>query len=305
MRVHRDTELSGDETSSPGSINNLALTERLRLIRTSEDTFIGNPLDGFDQRVYGGHLLGQALLAASATVKPVEQIPISLHCHFLTFGRAAMPIRYHVAHNRDGRSFSARSVQAYQDDLLLMSFQALFNRDPPRPNEPVGISAPAVPDPEQLAPLHIRRRDASLTPDGLKYPPRAQWWTGSRPFDIRVIDGHGPGRQFWFRTPPESTSNRHTMRAVLACASDRALVSTIISSRAEHAFERFKTASLDHAMWFHQDAAIGEWLLYVQHSAFSSDVTGLAHGMIFNQSGELVASVMQQGLFTPAHIPMP
>jgi acyl-CoA thioesterase-2 len=249
--------------------------------------------------VYGGHLLGQAVLAAAATVDGEHRVPVSLHTYFLATGQADEPLRYNVIRTRDGRSFSSRQVTVTQGDRTLMTFQALFNEGPPEPGDILAVRAPDVPPPDDLAPLHERRKDADAPPDGLKYPPRAHWWTGSRPFDIRFIDDNPRGRRFWFRTPAEAGVSRTAARAVLACASDRSVVATILAMRGELGeIANYRTASLDHAMWFHGDAEVGEWLLYQQDSPFSARGTGVARGLIFNRSGDLVASVVQQGLFT-------
>jgi acyl-CoA thioesterase-2 len=292
-------ELDGDETSRPGMVNRESLSERLRVTPYGDDTFVGEPPAGFRQRVFGGHLLGQAVLAAAATVEGDSRVPVSLHSYFLSAGQPDKPVHYNVTRTRDGRSFSARQVTVTQEAEILMTFEALFNDGPTQPADIRAVAAPDVPDPEALAPLHLRRNDAAATSDGLKYPPRGNWWTGSRPFDIRFVDDNPDGRRFWFRTPPETNTNRTAQRAVLACASDRSVVATILAVRGEISeIAHRRTASLDHAMWFHRDAEIGEWFLYQQDSPFSARGTGLARGLIFHRSGDLVATVAQQGLFT-------
>jgi acyl-CoA thioesterase-2 len=292
-------ELDGDETSLPGIVNDEPLSQRLRVVGAGGDSFIGEPLAGFRQRAYGGHLLGQALLAAAATVEGDMRVPVSLHTYFLSTGKPDLPLRYDVIRSRDGRSFSARRVTVTQGEATLMTFDALFNEGPPQPTEVLAVSASEVPPPESLPTLHQRRADAAAPADGMKYPPRARWWTGSRPYDIRFIDDTPGGRRFWFRTPPEDITDRTIARAVLACASDRSIPAAILASRGKAGeISDYRTASLDHAVWFHRDAGIGEWLLYQQDSPFSARATGLVRGQIFNRSGELVASVAQQGLYT-------
>lgn len=292
-------ELDGDETSLPGIVNREPLSQRLRVTGVGVDTFIGHPPPGFRQRVYGGHLLGQAVLAAAATVEGDLRVPVSLHTYFLSSGQTDQPLQYNVIRTRDGRSFSARHVTVTQGGVTLMTFEALFNEGPPQPTGIRGFSAPDAPPPESLPPLHQRRSDAAATPDGLKYPPRTRWWTGSRPFDIRFIDDNPDGRRFWFRTPSEDTADRTVQRAVLACASDRSVAATILASRGQIGdIANYRTASLDHAVWFHRDTTIGEWLLYQQDSPFSAEGTGLVRGLIFNRSGDLVATAAQQGLYT-------
>ncbi|MFD8385506.1 acyl-CoA thioesterase [Streptomyces sp. NPDC059679] len=290
----------GDESSREAVINTDPLVERLALIPAGGDAFTGFPPRGFDQRVFGGHLLAQALLAAARTVE-ATRVANSLHTFFLRSGQPDREIRYAVSRVRDGRSFSVRSVHAEQDGRTLLAFNVTFAE--PRGDGGVrGLPMPSVPEPETLAPLHERSENKHC-PDGFNWRSRRDWWTGSRPLDVRYVDDEfldDPSmRCFWFRVAPVVDADQNVQRSVLAFASDRSLLPAIHKARGE--LDRpghRKVASVDHAMWFHADVRAGDWLLYVQDSPFSSSGLGLARGLIHRQDGALAASVVQQGVIS-------
>lgn len=290
--------VDGDDSSIRGMVNTTPLAARLALTAVAADRFVGHPPDGFEQRVFGGHLLAQALLAATGTVDD-SRITNSLHAYFLRPGRPGESINYSVTRIRDGRSFSTRSVTAHQGARELMTFQASFTEARPL-QDVVSKSPPPSPDPESLLPLHQRHRDPSVPPDGINWPTRTRWRTASRPLDVRYIDdGDDPAlRRFWFRAEAlRSTASQNLHRAIVAFASDRSLLPVIANTRGDlRRSGEQKVASVDHALWFHQDVHIGEWLLYVQDSPHSTaHGLGTARGLIYSASGDLVATVTQQG----------
>lgn len=289
----------GDESSQGSLINTDSLVERLALTPKAPDTLIGFPPRGFGQRVFGGHLLAQALLAAARTVE-ATRVANSLHTFFLRSGQPDREIRYEVSQVRDGRSFSVRSVRAEQDGRTLMAFDASFVE--PRGGDDVrGVPMPSVPGPESLAPLHERGEESGHRPDGVNWRSRRDWWTGFRPLDVRYVDDEyldSPSmRCFWFRAAPADDADQNVQRAILAFASDRSLLPAIHKARGELGRPgRRRVASVDHAMWFHADVHAGEWLLYVQDSPFSTSGLGLARGLVHRQNGALTASLVQQGV---------
>lgn len=289
---------TGDESSIPGVVNTMPLAERLAVTAAGSSEFTGIPVEGFNQRVFGGHLLAQALLAAGQTVEKTR-IVNSLHAYFLRTGVPDAEIIYKVTRIRDGRSISVRSVTAHQAGRELMTFQSSFAVERPL-TDIVAVAAPDAPHPETLPPLHERLCDPELPPDGINWPARKHWRTASRPMDIRYIDDPASPsvRRYWFRTEaldPGATQNDH--RAIIAFASDRSLLPVIAKTRGDlgRAGQQ-KVASVDHALWFHQDVRSGDWLQYVQDSPHSATRGfGTARGMIFSLDGVLVASVVQQG----------
>jgi acyl-CoA thioesterase-2 len=270
----------------------------LDLETAGEDIFRGLSPAGRMQRVYGGQVLGQALVAATRTIEP-SRICHSLHAYFLRPGDPRVPILYEVDRSRDGRSFSVRRVVALQEGkqifILAASFQA------PEQGYEHQFPMPDVPPPEALDDeLEARRKDPGLMPELLR-----EWLTRARPFETRpvIIDPPGdrppraPYDNVWFRAAgpvPEALT-----QALLAYASDASLLSTSLLPHGKSIFSNLQVASLDHAMWFHRAFRFDDWLLYAQDSPSASGARGFNRGAIYTRDGTLVASVAQEGLIRP------
>lgn len=297
----------GDDTSVAGVVNDEALLDRLAVRSTSSadgrvadqgtEAFVGRPIEGFEQRTFGGHLVAQAMLAAAATVDDPRRVANSLHAYFLASGSHQHPLEYVVDPIRDGGSFSIRETTILQGGRRLARVSTSFCLPSAIGTVAEGQapSGPAVPSPDEVEPLH-RRRTLDLPPDGIKLPTAEKWRTASRPVDIRYIDGM-QSRCFWFRTEATDSTSQNAHRALLAFASDRSLLPVIAHARGDlGGAHTMRTASIDHALWFHADVRSGEWYLYVQDSPFHTARSGLAAGSIFDRRGFLVATVTQQGL---------
>lgn len=273
-----------------------SLGDRLAVRELGVDEFVGEPPVGYRSRVYGGHILAQALASAARTV-PGDRPALSLHAYFLRPGDPSVDLRYAVTRLRDGRSISARAVDVVQGSRVLASVRASFLRV--RAEEPMHEPMPAVPRPEELPPLHVRRGMPGAAPDGFNWVPDAEWRRSSRPLDIRYVEPAVADRRcFWFRSEA-GTETAAEDNAVLAFASDRSLLPTILHARGELTHhDHIPVASVDHAMWFHASVPAGEWCLYVQESEFGSSGLGLARGRIYAATGELIASVVQQGILS-------
>lgn len=246
-------------------------------------------------RVFGGQVLAQSLVAASRTVS--DRQVHSLHGYFLRPGDINLPIRYSVDRLRDGRSFSTRRVQAYQKEEPIFSMIASFQvHDPGLEHQdefPVDI-----PDPETLPSA------ADLMGDNPH--PVAQYWSKARPFDMRhvpspiyfKVEGEPVAHQaVWIRSlgPMPDSQELHT--AALAYASDYSILESIYRRHGiAWSHPGLKSASLDHAMWFHRPARVDQWMLYVQESPSAQGGRGLALGRIFSSTGELLATVAQEGM---------
>ena len=285
---------SGDPTST--LIQLLDLGE-LEGARTDEDIFLGPSAQPQPaQRVFGGQVLAQSLIASMRTVDP-ERVVHSMHGYFLRPGDANKPITFGVQRLRDGRSFSARRVHAYQEGLPILSMIASF-QDPDEGLDHESHMPAGIPGPESLP------STAELL--GKFDHPIAQHWAYERPFDIRHVDPpiyvSAKGKQearnvVWMKTfgPMPDDPNLH--RAALAYASDYTLLESILRRHGlSWITPGMSVASLDHAMWWHRPARVDEWLLYVQESPSAQGARGLATGKIFNQAGQHVASVAQEGM---------
>jgi acyl-CoA thioesterase-2 len=285
---------SGDPTST--LIRLLDLGE-LEGARTDEDIFLGPSWQPQPRaRVFGGQVLAQSLIAAMRTVDPDRNVH-SMHGYFLRPGDANKAITFGVQRLRDGRSFSARRVHAYQEGVPILSMIASF-QDPDEGLDHESTMPAGIPGPESLP------STAELL--GKFDHPIAQHWAYERPFDIRHVDPpiyvSAKGKQearnaVWMKTfgPMPDDPNLH--RAALAYASDYTLLESILRRHGlSWITPGMSVASLDHAMWWHRPARVDEWLLYVQESPSAQGARGFATGKIFNQAGQHVASVAQEGM---------
>ena len=249
------------------------------------------------QRVFGGQVIGQALVAASRTVE--GRSPHSLHGYFLLPGDPKVPIIYDVERIRDGRSFTTRRVKAIQHGQPIFTLSASFHIDEPGLSHQMAM--PDVPKPDQLpSESDIRERVMPLMPD----PVRA-YFERERPIELRPVefkrymtrDGLDPYFNVWIRATGTIPDDPAIHQAVLAYASDMTLLDSTLVAHGRTVFEReIQAASLDHALWFHRPFRADEWLLYAQDSPFAGGARGFARGSIFTSDGVLVASVAQEGL---------
>jgi acyl-CoA thioesterase II len=266
--------------------------------RTTEDIYVGHTPSLGPKRVFGGQVLAQSVVAAARTVD--EERPIhSLHGYFLRPGDPDTPITYGVERLRDGRSFSARRVHAYQGGEPILSMIASFEL----PGEGMNFQdeMPAdVPAPESLP-------SAAEELGGIDHP-MARMWAEHRPFDMRYPDGslylsspaHPERNLVWMKTKEPFGDNPLEHQAALAYGSDFTLIETALRRAGTNWLTSGSSiASLDHAMWWHRPARVDEWLLFVQHATSAQGARALIKASVFNQAGELVATVLQEGMIRP------
>jgi acyl-CoA thioesterase II len=274
------------------------LLKLLKLEKIEENIFRGQSQDlGFGS-VFGGQVLGQALSAASRTVS-LERAAHSLHAYFMRPGDATRPIIYTVDCIRDGKSFTTRRVVAVQNGQAIFSMSASFHRDESGFEHQDAM--PDVPGPETLEPeLERARRLADKIPESIRDKILCD-----KPIEIRHVNAvnpfapekREPHRHVWFRTIGKLPDDMATHRYMLAYASDFNLVTTALYPHGHTIWEpELHGASLDHAMWFHREFRMDQWLLYAMVSPSASKARGLSIGRIFTQSGNLVATVAQEGL---------
>ena len=264
--------------------------------RTREDIFIGPSQWMPHGRVYGGQVLAQSLVAASRTVD-TSRVAHSLHGYFLRAGDITLPITFSVDRLRDGRSFSTRRVQAYQNGEPIFSMIASFQDVDPG-LEHVEVMPSDITPPEQLPSA------AELMGDNP--PPVAQYWSKARPFDLRhvekpiyfSVEGEKVAKQaVWLKALGDLPEDANLHQAALAYLSDYTILESIYRRHGiAWSHPGLKSASLDHAMWFHRAAKVDQWLLYVQNSPSAQGGRGLALGHIYTREGLLVATVAQEGM---------
>ena len=277
-----------------------ALAQLLTILdieRLEENLFRGlSPQVGW-QRVFGGQVIGQALVAANRTVN--GRLAHSLHAYFLRAGDPSVPIIYNVDRIRDGGSFTTRRVVAVQHGQAIFSMAASFHKEETGLEHQIKI--PEVPPPESL-PSEAELKACLID----RVPPQVKaYWERERPIEIRPVDlsryltpgNHAPSQQVWIRATGELPDDQSLNQCVLAYASDFTLLDTALIAHGRFVFDpRLMLASLDHALWFHRKLRADEWLLYAQDSPISGAGRGFCRGMLFARDGKLVASTAQEGL---------
>ena len=261
--------------------------------------FRGVSPDEDRQRVFGGQVAGQALVAAARTVA-VDSGPVhSLHAYFLRPGDPTIPILYDVDRIRDGRSFTTRRVVAIQHGRAIFSMSVSFHNDEPGLDHQMPM--PDVPHPDQLPSIaEIKQNVLPALPELVR-----RYYERPRPIELRPVDfdryrGKRPeGDRFsiWLRTTAPLPDDPAIHRCALAYASDMNLLDAALVPHERSVFDRsIMGASLDHALWFHRPFRADQWLLYTLDSPNMQGSRGLGRGLIYSADGRLVASAVQEGL---------
>jgi len=273
----------------------------LDLEQIEQDIFRGDsPVGERRQRVFGGQVAGQALVAAGRTV-PADRPVHSLHAYFIRPGDPAVPLVYIVERVRDGRSFTTRRVTTVQHGQAIFTLSASFHGNEPGLEH--ADSMPAVPGPEEVEPTADRLRRLR--------GPSAGEYSWRSPIDIRYV---GPlaaeaaldrslissRTVVWLRADGDLPDDPLLHVCLMTYASDMTLLDTVLLAHGVSWSDGLISgASLDHAMWFHRPFRADQWLLYVQDSPIASGARGLARGEVYTREGELVVSVVQEGLLRP------
>jgi acyl-CoA thioesterase-2 len=274
------------------------LLRQFELERLEVNLFRGASRDIGSPQVFGGQVLGQALTAAYATVPEGREVH-SLHAYFLRRGDFNRPIVYQVDRSRDGHSFSSRRVIAIQNGEPIFTFSSSFHAAEPGLDHQSAM--PEVPAPEALPDWSRPSPEvAERLPEKMR-----RFLVRERPFELRPVEPTDylapkpapPSQHIWLRTTGKLPDDPHLHRCLLAYISDFNLLSTSTRPHAtDFSSEDLVMASIDHAMWFHRDFRIDDWLLYSMDSPSASGARGFSRGSIYDRSGRLVASTAQEGL---------
>jgi len=260
--------------------------------RTTEDIFTGSSHPMPTGRIFGGQVLAQAIIAADRTTED-DRVPHSMHGYFLRPGDASQGVTLSVDRIHDGRSFSTRRTQAFQQGVPIFSMISSFEHEDPGLDHqhpiPEGV----------LSPEQARERTDATT-----LHPLSQRLVSDSPIELVHADGaiydrvpgpHVPQQHVWMRTRRPIGDDPALHRAVLAYMSDLTIQEPVLRAHGvPWSLRGLKVASLDHAMWWHRPARVDEWLLYAQQSPSARGGRGLSTGRIFTRDGELVASVAQE-----------
>ncbi|SFS06102.1 acyl-CoA thioesterase-2 [Microbacterium sp. cf046] len=290
-----DAPQSDDFTPDPDPVASMLAVLDLSQsgARTTEDIFTGVSQSMPLGRVYGGQVLAQSIVAAERTI-PDGRSAHSMHGYFLRPGDASKGITFAVDRIHDGRSFSTRRTQAFQEGVPIFSMIASFQDEDPgiehQSDAPADVPGPeGLPDLEDhLAGLHPMTKRLFLDrPVDLRHIPS--------PIYLTVEGEQVPSQAVWMRTRRTVPDDQRIHRAVLAYVSDLTIQESILRAHGvSWATRGLKVASLDHAMWWHRPGRVDEWMLYVQESPSARGGRGLATGRIYSRDGMLLASVAQE-----------
>jgi acyl-CoA thioesterase-2 len=273
------------------------LLKHLTLERLADDLYRGESQDIGGRHVFGGQVLGQALFAASQTVEGREAN--SLHAYFLRPGDKTVPVDYMVERIRDGRSYATRRIVAIQRNRPIFNMSASFQKREEGVEHQ--FEMPDVPNPEDLPNMTELARQA-LVDEPEKLKRYLQW---QKPIEFRPVNPTHPLhpepcpplRDIWLRAKGVLPDNQAIHKVMLAYASDFSLLGTSLLPHAlTFSQGSIRAASLDHAMWFHRDFRLDDWLLYSMDSPSMSCGRGFSRGNLFTRDGLLVASVTQEGM---------
>ncbi|MFM8871345.1 MAG: acyl-CoA thioesterase [Actinomycetota bacterium] len=276
-----------------------ALDDLLRLLDLEAievNIFRGSSADENRQRVFGGQVAGQALVAAVRTVDEPSRQVHSLHGYFLRPGDPSIPILYEVERIRDGRSFTTRRVMAVQHGEVIFNLTASFHAPEPGLEHQITASTD-IPSPESLPDFRTRMEPYKEM--------LGEEYDRPRPIDLRYVDSDpmarrgtsAPGQRVWWKTVDVLPDDPVLHACIATYASDMTLLdTTLLPHGLGWGDENVQMASLDHAMWFHRPFRADDWLLYDQWAISTSNSRGLAGGSIYTRSGDLAVTVVQEGL---------
>lgn len=264
--------------------------------------FIGESEDLGFPKVFGGQVISQALSAACQSVE--NRTPHSLHAYFVRPGDVNLPIEYQVEPIRDGKSFSVRQINASQKGKTILTMTASFQISESGVEHQV--SMPNVPPPELLSPISaLYERHKEEIPLSVR-----ERILSPKPIEFRIVESQNPfrpkhtlaKRHMWIRSTSKLPDDPLIHQCMLAYTSDYGFLETALMPHGLSILQPDLTiASLDHAIWFHRNFRLDEWLLYVADSPSSQNARGFVRGEIFDQKGRLVASIAQEGLFRRKH----
>jgi acyl-CoA thioesterase-2 len=280
-----------------------SLLKHLEVQPLGQWVFEGNSVDIGSPSVYGGQVLAQSLNAAYHTVD-TQRLAHSIHAYFFLAGNFQLPVTYQVEAIRDGRSFTTRNVKALQNDKVIFQSIISFQLREDRAYE-----------------HQIRKPRLLRTPRWLMsnmdyyqtfkkfFPPKLQEWLSyDRPIEFKPVEverflfprfRYRPHRHIWFRFLETVPVSQPQAQQMLLYASDYNLLFTSLDPHPNATMSNVQAASIDHAMWFHRDIDISDWMLYQLDSPSSSNARGFTRGNIFSRRGSLVASTVQEGLIRP------
>jgi len=266
----------------------------LHVDQIDDDDFVATQLDNAVHHIVGGHIAGQALMAASRTAP--GRAPHSVHVYYLRAGDARRPVDFHVVRSRDGGTLSTRRVTARQDGQVLLEALASFST--PVEGLDHQLPIPGVPEPESLPSVQVQLASYADELGG--------HWVREQPFDLRYVDPPPrlalelpeppPRIRMWWR-PVESVPDDDVLHScLLTYLSGTTMLETAITMRRATPLTTFN-ALIDHALWFHRPVDLSDWVLSDQVSPSGVGNRGLASATMYNRAGQLVCIANQELYF--------
>lgn len=281
-------------------ITHKALINGLKTEELDSNLFTGAPIRFPLKRIFGGQVLSQALYSAARTIKEEDRVPHSLHAYFLRPGDMGRNVIYDVDPIRDGRSFSTRRVVARQHGRAIFNASISFQKRETGLDHQIEMPS-GIPRPETLMSFTDYMKQLQK-----RYPSMpAPFTLPSDIIDIRVpepIDPLNPEKKepvggFWFKVSADLNDDPLLHRSALALISDKMLMATALRPHGITTYsKRIIGASLDHAMWFHSEIRVDQWIYYYLDSPRAARSRGLNRGLFYTQDGMLMASTIQEGL---------
>jgi acyl-CoA thioesterase-2 len=283
---------------TPPAVLAQGLVDLLDVEELDRDLYRGKRQPGGEGRVFGGQVIAQALQAAQRSTE-APKTAHSLHAYFMRPGNENFPIIFRVVRDFEGRSFATRRVIAMQQGQPILNMAASFQT--PEEGFHHQDAMPDVPGPDELrSEAELKNEIADKIPEHFR-----RHMLRTRPIEIRPVQPRSwftptkrePKQDSWFRLVAPIGDDAAMHRAILAYASDMSLLGTAtLAHGVNWMTPKFQSASLDHALWLHEDFRADEWLLYACDSPWAGHARGFNRGKIFTQDGRLVASVAQEGL---------
>lgn len=268
----------------------------LELNRISDDVFVGTHPSKTPLRTFGGQLMAQSLVAAGRTV--TAELPLSaLSVHFITGGDPAQDLEFRVQPLRDERRFANRRVDAFQGDTLVAT--TLFSYLSGGAGLEHSVPAPAVAEPETLPGLReVLRGYEQTVPGFVNAPHPIEWrYVNDPAWVMRDKGGRLDHNRVWMKADGALPEDPVLHAALLVYSSDTTVLDSIITSHGlSWGFDRIFAASANHSVWFHRPVRFDDWMLYSTSSPVAADSRGLGTGHFFDRSGQLVATVVQEGV---------
>lgn len=268
----------------------------LDLRQTDDDTYVGAHPSKNPVRTFGGQMMAQSLVAATRSLK-YDLPPSALSVHFIAGGDPDEDLEFHVARLRDERRFANRRIDVMQDGVLLTSAMVSYLAGGRSLEH--GIEPPELPDPLTLSPVDdLLRGYEDVVPHFVNALRPIDWrYTNDPAWVMRSKGEKLTYNRVWMKAQGQIPDEPSLHAAALAYASDTTVLDSIITTHGlSWGFDRIFAVTTNHSVWFHRPVRFDEWVLYSTTSPVAADSRGLGTGHFFDQSGQLLATVVQEGI---------